>query len=90
MALLDRRGFRPGFQRGKPRGKPMPAHIVRGHATRARVRSLVEHVFATQKRGKVLVVRSIGLVCAAASITLSDLAYNMRCLVSIKGRGGPA
>jgi IS5 family transposase len=50
LDALERRGLRPEFQRAKPRGRPMPAHIARGNATRARVRSLVEHVFATQKR----------------------------------------
>jgi IS5 family transposase len=35
LALLERRGRRPQFQRKKPRGKPMPAHLIRGNATRA-------------------------------------------------------
>lgn len=90
VELLDRRGLVPEFQRAKPRGRPMPAHISRGNATRARVRSLVEHVFATQKRRMGLVVRSIGLVRATARITLANLAYNMRRLVWIEGRGAPA
>jgi len=90
LALLDRRGLRPEFQRAKPRGKPMPTHITRGNATRARVRSLVEHVFATEKRRMGLVVRSIGLARATARITLANLAYNMRRLVWIEGRAAPA
>lgn len=40
MELLDRRGLMPEFQHAKPRRKPMPAHIARGNATRARVRSV--------------------------------------------------
>jgi IS5 family transposase len=90
LDALERRGLRPEFQRAKPRGKPMPAHISRGNATRARVRSLVEHVFATEKRRMGLVVRSIGLARATARITLANLAYNMRRLVWIEGRGVPA
>jgi IS5 family transposase len=90
LELLDRRGLRPEFQRAKPRGRPMPTHIARGNATRARVRSLVEHVFATEKRRLGLVVRSIGLVRATARITLANLAYNMRRLVWIEGRATPA
>jgi IS5 family transposase len=90
VEMLDRRGLVPEFQRAKPRGRPMPAHISRGNATRARVRSLVEHVFATEKRRMGLVVRSIGLVRATARITLANLAYNMRRLVWIEGRGAPA
>ncbi len=46
LGLLDRRSLRPKFLRAKPRGKAMPAHIACGNAPRARVRSLVEHVFA--------------------------------------------
>ena len=53
LTLLERRGLRPQFQRRKPRGKPMPAHIARGNATRARVRSRVEHVFAARNAGSV-------------------------------------
>jgi IS5 family transposase len=90
VELLDRLGLVPEFQRAKPRGRPMPAHISRGNATRARVRSLVEHVFATEKRRMGLIVRSIGLVRATARITLANLAYNMRRLVWIEGRAAPA
>jgi IS5 family transposase len=90
VEMLDRRGLVPEFQRSKPRGRPIPAHISRGNATRARVRSLVEHVFATEKRRMGLVVRSIGLVRATARITLANLAYNMRRLVWIEGRAAPA
>ncbi len=86
LELLDRRGLRPEFQRAKPRGKPMPAHIARGNATRAQVRSLVEHVFAAEKRRMGLVVRRIGLARATARITLANLAYNMRRLAWIEGR----
>jgi IS5 family transposase len=90
LELLDRRGLRAEFQRAKPRRRPMPAHIARGNATRARVRSLVEHVFATEKRRMGLVIRCIGLARATARITLANLAYNMRRLAWIEGRGVPA
>jgi hypothetical protein len=68
----------------------MPAHIARGNATRARVRSRVEHVFATEKRRMRLVVRCIGLARATARITLANLTYNMRRLVWVKGKAAPA
>lgn len=89
-ALLRRRGLKAQFQRAKPRGRPMPRHITRGNARRARVRSRVEHVFAAEKRGMGLVVRTIGLVRARAKITLANLAYNMRRLAWIAGRPAPA
>lgn len=68
----------------------MPAYIARGNATRARVRSRVEHVFATGKRRMGLVLRCVGLVRAAARITLANLAYDMHRLAWIEGRGVPA
>jgi transposase, IS5 family len=67
----------------------MPAHNARGNATRARVRGLVERVFATEKRRMGLVVRCVGLVRATARITLAKLAYAMRRLVWIEGRTAP-
>jgi len=68
----------------------MPPHIARGNATRARVRSRVEHVFAAEKGCMGLVVRTIGLVRATAKITLANLAYNMRRLAWVQRRAAPA
>ncbi len=90
LALIARRGLTPQFQRAKPRGRPMPPHIARGNATRARVRSRVEHVFAAEKRRMGLLVRTIGLLRATAKITLANLAYNMRRFVWITGKPAPA
>jgi IS5 family transposase len=90
LALIEKRGLVAQFQHAKPRGKPMPSHIGRGNATRARVRSRVEHVFAAEKRRMGLVVRSIGLARATAKITLANLAYNMRRLAWIDARPAPA
>ncbi len=67
LALLERRGLKPQFQRKKPRGREMPAHIARGNATRARVRSRVEHVFAAQRCRIGLVIRTVGVVRAGRS-----------------------
>ena len=64
----------------------MPAHIVRGNATRGRVRARVEHVFAEQKRRLGLIIRSVGLVRATTGITLVNLAYNMRRLAWLERR----
>jgi len=76
LTLLDRRGLKLQFQRRKPRGRKMPAHIARGNATRARVRSRVEHVFAAQKCRLGLVVRTIGMARARTKIGLANLGYN--------------
>lgn len=90
LALLEKRGLVAQFQRAKPRGTPMPSHLARGNATRARVRSRVEHVFAAEKRRMGLVVRTIGLARATAKITLANLAYNLRRLAWIEASAAPA
>jgi transposase, IS5 family len=86
LALLDRRGLKPQFQRKKPRGRPMPAHIARGNATRARVRSRVEHVFAAQKCRLGLIVRTLGMTRARVKIGLANLAYNFTRLAWLSSR----
>jgi IS5 family transposase len=90
LNLLDRRGLKPQFQRKKPRGKKMPAHIARGNASRARVRSRIEHVFAAQKCRLGLLVRTVGVVRARVKIGLANLAYNFTRLAWLNGRAAPA
>jgi transposase, IS5 family len=90
VALLARRGLVPQFQRSKPRGRPMPPHIVRGNATRARVRVAVEHVFATQKCRLGLLIRTVGLARATTKLGLANLVTNMRRLAWLELRPGPA
>jgi IS5 family transposase len=86
VALLARRGLVPQFQRAKPRGRPMPPHIVRGNATRARVRVAVEHVFATQKCRLGLLIRTVGLARATTKLGLANLVTNMRRLAWLELR----
>jgi transposase, IS5 family len=90
VALLARRGLVPQFQRAKPRGKAMPPHIMRGNASRARVRVAIEHVFAAQKCRLGLIVRSVGLARATARLGLANLVTNMRRLVWFATRAAPA
>jgi transposase, IS5 family len=90
LALLERRGLKPQFQRKKPRGKPMPAHLVRGNATRTRVRSRVEPVFAAQKCRLGLVVRTLGMIRARVKIGLANLAYNFSRLAWLQAQTAPA
>jgi transposase, IS5 family len=68
----------------------MPAHVARGNATRARVRSPVEHVFAVQKCRLGLVVRTIGLVRSRAKIGLANLVYNFTRLAWLNRQTAPA
>ena len=90
LALLDHRGLKPQFQRKKPRGRKMPAHIARGNATRARVRSRVEHVFAAQKCRLGLIIRTVGIVRARVKIGLANLTYNFSRLAWLQAQTAPA
>jgi transposase, IS5 family len=90
VALLTRRGLAPQFQRPKPRGQPMPAHVARGNATRARVRVAIEHVFAAQKCGLGLIIRTVGLARATTKLGLANLVTNMRRLAWCELRPEPA
>jgi hypothetical protein len=68
----------------------MPSHIDRGTATRVRVRSRVEHVFAVQKCRLGLLVRTVGMVRARVKICLANLAYNLTRLAWLDGRTASA
>src|SRR5271154_825823 len=77
LEIIPRLAFRAFFTASR---------IARGNATRARVRSRVEHVFAAQKCRLGLFVRTIGLARARAKIGLANLAYNFTRLVWLQGR----
>ena len=47
----------------------MPPNIARGNATRARIRSHIEHVFAAQKHPLGLVIRTIGIIRGQRSVS---------------------
>ncbi|MEO1092658.1 MAG: IS5 family transposase [Pseudomonadota bacterium] len=89
LAMLTRRGRVERLQRPKPRGKPMAPNIRRGNAKRARVRALVEHVFAVQKRRLGLVIRTVGKACAKTKLGLANLVTNMLRLAWFETRPAP-
>ncbi len=90
LALLERRGLAAELQRPKPRGRPMPAHIRRANATRATVRSAVEHVFAAQKSRTKLVIRTVGIARARAKLALANITYNLTRLTWLERRAALA
>lgn len=89
LALLARRAMVAHLQRARPRGRPMPPNVRRGNATRGRVRAVVEHVFAAQKRRLKLVVRTIGLARATTKIGLANLTCNLLRLGWLERRTAP-
>ena len=65
------------IHRKKPRGRPMPKRTRRANAAKSAVRSKVEHVFAHQKARRGMTIRTTGLARARATITLTNLVYNI-------------
>ena len=66
------------IHRKKPKGKPMPKRTARTNAAKSAVRAAVEHPFAHQKGPMGLVIRTIGLARAKGTVTLANMAYNMK------------
>lgn len=77
-AHLARAGKVSRIHKKKPKGKPMPKRTVRANGTKSKVRARVEHVFGEQKQRMGLTIRTIGIARAEATITLANMAYNMR------------
>ena len=75
--FLEKAGKTSRIHRRKPKGKPMPVATRKANATKSAVRSCVEHVFARQKGPMGMVIRTIGIARARATITLANMAYNM-------------
>ncbi len=89
-AFLDPHGCRSQIHHRKPTGRPMAPHIRRGNAGRSKVRAAVEHVFARQKGGMGLFVRTIGVARAKVKIGMANLVYNIGRLVWHERRRGLA
>lgn len=89
-ALLARQGRKSKVQFRRKPGKPLSATQAKANAARANVRGHVEHVFAHQKAGMGLFVRTIGLARAHTKIGLANLAYNFRRLAWLDRQSVPA
>jgi IS5 family transposase len=76
--FLARLGKVSRIHRRKPPGWPMPKRMARSNAAKSAVRAHVEHPFAHQKGPMGLVIRTIGLARATATVTLANMAYNMK------------
>jgi IS5 family transposase len=78
------------IHRRKPKGRPMPKNMARANAAKSAVRAAVEHPFAHQKGFMGLVIRTIGLARAEATVTLANMAYNMKRWCWLDRRSVPA
>ena len=75
---LSKRIMNSQSHRRKPRGKPMLKHMAKSNARKSSIRAVVEHVFARQKGGFGLFIRTIGLARAETKLTLANLAYHFQ------------
>jgi IS5 family transposase len=82
--FMERNGFRSHVHRKKPKGTPMPDAIRRANAAKSKIRSRVEHVFATQKDRMDLFVRTIGIARATVKIGMANLVYNFKRLLFLR------
>jgi IS5 family transposase len=88
--VLERRGLadRIQFRRAPRRG--LSEQQAKANASRARIRSGIEHVFAAQKHRMALFVRTIGLARAQVKIGMANLVYNFTRLAWLSTRTAPA
>ena len=75
------------IHRKKPAGRPMKRTTSQSNASKSKVRCHVEHVFAELKSRMGLVVRTIGIARAEATIT--NMAFNMKRWVFLDARTLP-
>ena len=78
------------IHRRKPKGRPMPKRTARANAAKSAVRAHVEHPFAHQKGPMGLVIRTIGLARATATVMLANMGYNMKRWCWLDRRSLPA
>jgi transposase, IS5 family len=88
--LIARHGFVSKVHFRRKPGCALSPRQAKANAARSKVRSAVETVFAAQKHGFGLIVRTIGVARASVKIGLANLTYNLRRLVWIETRGLPA
>jgi IS5 family transposase len=87
---LSAQGETSRIHHRKPKGKAMPKRTARANAARSAVRARVEHPFAHQKGPMGLVIRTIGLARAKATVLLANMAYNMKRWCWLDRRSVPA
>jgi IS5 family transposase len=80
-AYLEKNGFVSRIHRKKPKGRPMSETTRQANGLKSKVRSHVEHVFATQKDRMDLFIRTIGIARAKTKIGMANLVYNMKRLL---------
>jgi IS5 family transposase len=89
LEVLERRGLSERILFRRPPKRPLSEQQAKANASRARIRSGIEHVFAAQKHRMALFVRTIGLARAQVKIGIANLAYNFTRLAWLSARVAP-
>jgi len=83
-AFMEKNGFVSHVHQKKPKGRPMPKAIRHANATKSKVRSYIEHVFAEEKDRMGLFIRTIGIARARIKIGMANLVYNFKRLLFLR------
>ena len=76
LEALNRRGLSERMPFRRPPRRGLSEQQAKANASRARIRSGIEHVFAAQKHRMALFVRTIGIGREQVKIGMANLAYN--------------
>jgi transposase, IS5 family len=87
-AFLAKNGFVSRIHHKKPKRRPMSAATRQANALKSKVRSRVEHVFATQKDRMDLFIRTVGIARATTKIGMANLIYNVKRLLFLRRLAG--
>jgi IS5 family transposase len=90
LEVLEWRGLSERVQFRRPPRRQLSEQQAKANASRARIRSGIEHVFAAQKHRMRLLVRTIGMARAQVKIGMANLAYNFTHLAWLSTRTAPA
>jgi IS5 family transposase len=90
LEVLERRGLAERIQFCRAPRRGLSEQQAKANASRARIRSSIEHVFAAQKHRMALFVRTIGIARARVKIGMANLAYNFTRLAWLSARTAPA
>jgi hypothetical protein len=90
LEVLERRGLIERMQSCRPPRRELSEQQAKANASRARLRSGIEHVFAAHKRRMALFVRTIGLARVQVKIGMAKLPYNFTRLAWLSIRVAPA
>jgi IS5 family transposase len=90
LEALEHRGLSERIQLRKPPRRGLSEQQAKANASRARIRSGIEHVFVARKHRVALFVRTIGIARSQVKIGMASLVYNFTCLAWLSTRAAPA